>query len=99
MHIYLLLFLEPLLNRMIQPPADTVVRVYTDSFAVYANLYGNNPTFQYFAVNHSRTFGAGLRHSNYIEGFWSMLKSVASFDAGANPGSVEDVNCTKFIEY
>jgi hypothetical protein len=50
-------------------------------------------------VNHSRTFGAGLRHSNHIEGFWSMLKSVASFDAGANPRSVEDVNCTKFIKY
>jgi hypothetical protein len=90
MHIYILLFLEPLLNRMIQPPADTVVRVY---------LYDNNPTFQHFAVNHSRTFGAGLRHSNHIEGFWSMLKSVASFDAGANPRSVEDVNCTKFIKY
>ncbi len=99
MHIYILLFLEPLLNRMIQPPTDTVVRVYTDSFAVYANLYGNNHTFQHFAVNHSRIFCAGLRHSNHIEEFWSMLKSVTSFDARANPRLVENVNCTKFIKY
>jgi hypothetical protein len=67
---------EPLLDRMIAPPQDTILRVYTDGFNVY-NYYDERENYLHIAVVHAHTFGEGLRTTNSIESFWGKLKALA----------------------
>ena len=59
-------------------------RVYSDCWAAYNEIAFKNEGYILHKVNHSVWFGAGLFHTNNIEGLWSQIKRLCFNFTGIN---------------
>ena len=62
--------LIPVITRKLAP--DSIV--YSDSYRSYNAL--DVSEFHHHRINHSETFGSGIKHINGIENFWNQAKRI-----------------------
>ena len=55
-------------------------RVETDNYPAYNFL--EEEGYEHIKVNHSRSFGKGIKTTNKFESTWSQIKSFALFNKG-----------------